>query len=78
MENTTSKTITVMKPHRLFDHLIVTYKLKNDRQLARYIGVAPSTICKIRARTKKMTPMVILKVYDYSKMPIDSIRELSK
>jgi plasmid maintenance system antidote protein VapI len=78
MEKTTTKTTTVMKPHRLFDHLIVTYKLKNDRQLARYIGVAPSTVCKIRARTKKMTPMVILKVYDYSKMPIDSIRELSK
>lgn len=78
MENTTSKTITVMKPHRLFDHLIVTYKLKNDRQLAKYIGVAPSTVCKIRARTKKMSPMVILKVYDYSKMPIESIRELSK
>jgi hypothetical protein len=78
MEKTTTKTTTSMKPHRLFDHLIVTYKLKNDRQLARYIGVAPSTVCKIRARTKKMTPMVILKVYDYSKMPIDSIRELSK
>jgi len=78
MEKTTTKTTASMKPHRLFDHLIVTYKLKNDRQLARYIGVAPSTVCKIRARTKKMTPMVILKVYDYSKMPIDSIRELSK
>jgi hypothetical protein len=78
MEKITDKTTTSMKPHRLFDHLIVTYKLKNDRQLARYIGVAPSTVCKIRARTKKMTPMVILKVYDYSKMPIDSIRELSK
>jgi hypothetical protein len=78
MEKTTTKATTSMKPHRLFDHLIVTYKLKNDRQLAKYIGVAPSTVCKIRARTKKMTPMVILKVYDYSKMPIDSIRELSK
>lgn len=78
MENTTSKTITVMKPHRLFDHLIVTYKLKNDRQLAKYIGVAPSTICKIRARTMKMTPPIILKIYDYSKIPIESIRELSK
>jgi hypothetical protein len=78
MEKITDKTTTSMKPHRLFDHLIVTYKLKNDRQLAKYIGVAPSTVCKIRARTKKMTPMVILKVYDYSKMPIDSIRELSK
>jgi hypothetical protein len=78
MEKTTDKIIAVMKPHRLFDHLIVTHKLKNDRQLARYIGVAPSTVCKIRARTKKMSPMVILKVYDYSKMPIDSIREMSK
>jgi hypothetical protein len=78
MENTTSKTITVMKPHRLFDHLIIAYKLKNDRQLARYIGVSPSTICKIRARTMKMTPPIILKIYDYSKMPIESIRELSK
>jgi hypothetical protein len=78
MEKTTDKTIAVMKPHRLFDHLIVTYKLKNDRQLARYIGIAPSTLCKIRARTMRMTPMVILKIYDYAKMPIESIRELSK
>jgi hypothetical protein len=78
MEKTTTKTTTVMNPHRLFDHLIVTYKLKNDRQLARYVGVAPSTVCKIRARTMKMTPVVILKIYDYSKMPIESIRELSK
>jgi hypothetical protein len=78
MEKTTNKTIAVMKPHRLFDHLIVTHKLKNDRQLARYIGVASSTVCKIRARTMRMTPMVILKIYDYSKMPIDSIREMSK
>jgi len=78
MEKTTDKTNSVMNPHRLFDHLIVTHKLKNDRQLARHIGVAPSTVCKIRARAKKMTPMVILKIYDYSKMPIDSIREMSK
>ena len=78
MENTISKTTPVMKPHRLFDHLIVTYKLKNDRQLAQYIGVAPSTICKIRARSMRMTPTVILKLYDYSKLPIESIRELSK
>lgn len=78
MEKTTNKTIAVMKPHRLFDHLIVAFKLKNDRQLARHIGVAPSTVCKIRARVKKMTPTVILKIYDYSKMPIESIREMSK
>jgi len=78
MEKTTSKTSPVMKPHRLFDHLIVAHKLKNDRQLAKYIGVAPSTVCKIRARTMRMTPTVILKLYDYSKLPIESIRELSK
>lgn len=78
MEKIAVKDIANMKPHRLFDHLIVAFKLKNDRQLARHIGVAPSTVCKIRSRTKKMTPMVILKVYDYSKMPIESIREMSK
>jgi hypothetical protein len=78
MEKIAVKDIANMKPHRLFDHLIIAYKLKNDRQLARHIGVAPSTVCKIRARTKKMSPMVILKIYDYSKMPIESIREMSK
>jgi len=78
MEKIAVKDIANMKPHRLFDHLIIAYKLKNDRQLARHIGVAPSTVCKIRARAKKMSPMVVLKIYDYSKMPIESIREMSK
>lgn len=78
MEKTTSKITPVMKPHRLFDHLIIAHKLKNDRQLASHIGVASSTVCKIRARSMRMTPTIILKIYDYCKLPIESIRELSK
>lgn len=78
MEKTTAKTTTVMKPHRLLDHIIVAYKLKSDRQLAQHIGVAPSTICKIRSRTHLLSADVMIKLHDYTKMPIESIREMSK
>jgi hypothetical protein len=67
-----------MKHHRLLDHIIVAYKLKSDRQLAQYIGVAPSTICKVRSRACPLSADVMLKIHDYTKMPIESIREMSK
>lgn len=78
MEKTTAKTTTVMKRHRLLDHIIVAYKLRNDRQLAQHIGVAPSTICKIRSLAHPLSADVILKLHDYTKMPIESIREMAK
>lgn len=78
MEKTTTKTTTVMKHHRLLDHIIVAYKLKSDRQLAQYIGVAPSTICKVRSRACPLSADVMIKIHDYTKMPIESIREMSK
>lgn len=78
MEKTTTKTITVMKPHRLLDHVIVAYNLRSDRQLAQHIGVASSTICKIRSRACPLSADVMLKIHDYTKMPIESIREMAK
>lgn len=67
-----------MKHHRLLDHILVAFKLKSDRQLAQHLGIAPSTVCKIRSRACPLTPDVMLKIHDYTKMPIQSIRELSK
>jgi plasmid maintenance system antidote protein VapI len=78
MEKNTTKTITVMKPHRLLDHVIVAYKLKSDRQLAQHIGVAPSTICKVRSRALPLSADVMVKIHDYTKMPFESIREMAK
>ena len=78
MEKTTVKTTTVMKPHRLLDHIIVAYKLKSDRQLAQHLGVASSTVCKIRSRACPLTAEIMLKIHDYTGMSIQSIRELSK
>lgn len=78
MEKTTTKITAVMKPHRLLDHILVAYKLRSDRQLAQHIGVAPSTICKIRSRAHPLSADVMLKLHDYTKMPLESIREMSK
>lgn len=78
MEKTTSKTAPVMKAHRLLDHIIIAFKLRSDRQLAQYLGIAPSTICKIRSRTHPLSADVMLKIHDYTKMPLESIRELSR
>lgn len=78
MEKITAKTTTVMKHHRLLDHILVAYKLKSDRQLAQHIGVASSTICKIRSRACPLSAEVMLKIHDYTKMPIESIREMAK
>lgn len=78
MEKTTDKNIAIMKHHRLLDHILVAYKLKSDRQLAQHIGVASSTICKIRSRACPLSAEVMLKIHDYTGMPIQSIREMSK
>lgn len=78
MEKNTTKTTTVMKHHRLLDHILVAYKLKSDRQLAQHLGIVPSTVCKIRSRASPLTAEIMLKIHDYTGMSIQSIRELSK
>jgi plasmid maintenance system antidote protein VapI len=62
--------------HKLLDHLIKRYELKNNRALAQLLGTTEGGISKIRYGTNKVSAEFILRVYDKTDMSIEQIREL--
>ncbi len=64
--------------HALFDFLLKTYKLKNDRALAELLGVTQGALSKIRAGVNKPSADLILRVYDNTTLTITQIRHLLK
>ena len=64
--------------HKLLDHLIKRYELKNSRALADLLKTTQGGISKIRYGTNKVSPEFILRVYDNTDMSIEQIRELLK
>ena len=64
--------------HRLLDHLIKRYELKNNRALAQLLGMTQGGISKLRYKTNKVSAEFILRVYDKTDLTIEEIRELIK
>lgn len=64
--------------HKLFDHIKSYYKIKSDVQLAELLDISPPELSRFRSGHKRPTARLILAVYDATKMPIDSIREMLK
>ena len=64
--------------HRLLDHLIKRYELKNSRALADLLGMTQGGISKLRYKTNKVSVEFILRVYDKTDLTIEEIRELIK
>lgn len=64
--------------HRLLDHLIKRYELKNSRALADLLGMTQGGISKLRYKTNQVSPDFILRVYDKTDLSIEQIRELIK
>jgi hypothetical protein len=65
-----------LKSHKLLDTIIREYKLKNDRHLARVLGVSPSSICKIRNGYLTAGPEYVLRVHDCTGWDIKLIKGL--
>lgn len=64
--------------HRLLDHLIKRYELKNSRALADLLGMTQGGISKLRYKTNQVSSDFILRVYDKTDLSIEQIRELIK
>ena len=62
--------------NRLFDHLLRTYRVKNDRALAKELGVLPPVISKIRSGHAGMGDTILLAVHEVFEMPIKDIKEM--
>lgn len=60
--------------NRLFDHLLRTYRVKNDRALAKELGVLPPVISKIRTGFVGMGDSIVLAVHEVFEMPIKDIK----
>ena len=60
--------------NRLFDHLLRTYKVKNDSALANLLGVLPPVVSKIRSGHAGMGDTILLAVHEVFEMPIKDIK----
>jgi len=61
--------------HALLDFLVREYKLKNDAALSRALGVRPSVLSKIRARTLGVSGDMKILIYKKTGMSIEDIEE---
>ena len=61
----------------LIDHLRREYRLRNDAELAKQIGVKPPAISKLRHGMSALTPATILKIHEAYDMPVKEIRRIA-
>jgi predicted transcriptional regulator len=60
----------------LFNHLKKHYGLRNDTDIAEFLGVSQGVICQLRSGKQKPTANTILKVYDKTALSITLIRKM--
>ena len=68
----------IKREKRLFWFLMTKYDLKNDVELAEFIGTIPSQISMIRNDKLGMSARLVLMIYDKTGMSVDDIRVLAK
>jgi transcriptional regulator with XRE-family HTH domain len=64
------------QPGRLIDSLLSQLKLKNDAELARFLGVTAPQISKARNRILIVSPGLLLRMHEVTKIPVDTLREM--
>lgn len=67
----------ILSQHRLLDYLIAKGWAKNDRYIAKLLGLSPSTISKVRSGVRYVNGDFILAVHDATGIPIKEIRRLT-
>lgn len=60
----------------LFNHLKKHYGLRNDTDLAEFLGTSTTMICEVRSKKRRVTGDFILKVYDKTSLSISMIRTM--
>lgn len=61
-------------PYPLFEAIRAEFNLPSDAYLARFLGVTPSSISKVRSGTTTLTADLILAVHDATDWQIEMIR----
>lgn len=64
------------RPHWMLDYLMVTYKIKNDAELAKRLNVKSPLISKIRNRKTPVGAGLILEIHDEFDLSIKEIKAL--
>lgn len=70
------KQMTPRTPHKLLDYLKETYSLKNDGELATFLGMKPPNLSRIRGAKYPVSADVVLRVHESTAMPIKNIMAL--
>jgi len=66
------------KPFRLFDYLLDTYQLRNDRELAQELGVRSSYVSRVRHGHLPVSASLILGIHDAFGLEIHEIKALAQ
>jgi transcriptional regulator with XRE-family HTH domain len=66
------------KPFRLFDYLLDTYQLRNDRELARELGTQSGYISRIRNGHMPISASLMLAIHDVFGLEIHEIKALAQ
>ncbi len=62
--------------YQAVDHLIARAGLRNDAELARFIGVTAATVSKIRAGKMTLSPGILLRLHETFGLPVAELRRL--
>lgn len=61
----------------LLDLTIILMEIKNDVELARLLGIASSTISRIRNGHRSVGSLMLLNIHELTEIPLDILREVS-
>jgi len=64
------------RPHWMLDYLLITYKVKNDAELAKRLNVRSPVISKIRNRKSVVGAPLILEIHEEFELSIKEIKAL--
>lgn len=64
--------------HPLLDRIKSEFELKNDAAISRFLDLTPPFVSRLRSGKHKITPAVILQIYDKTGWSIEKIRECCK
>lgn len=64
------------KPHKLFDFLINSRDLKNDRGLSAALGITATAISRVRSGNVRVSDGIILRIHEKLGVDVKAIRAL--
>ena len=70
--------LNAKKAHALFDHLKARFGLRNDRELARELGVQSGYVSRVRHGHLPVSASLMLGIHDVFGLEIHEIKDLAQ